>query len=162
MPDYAELIHHFDITNVGDISNIDHFDVEVETPQAPIVIQEPAIAITADVAYTPPVNISPLYSTIIQAFEIEGIGPPGPQGDPGIPGEPGPPGPPGSGGDLHYLHTQNVASDTWIIYHNLGKYPAIQIIDSAGTIVEGEVEHIDTNTSIVTFSVQFGGTASCN
>jgi hypothetical protein len=85
----TDPIHHFDIVNIGDQSNIDHFDVEIEVEQAPIVIQEAPTLITADIEYTPPVKISPVYATIIQAFVIESIGPPGEPGPPGIPGPPG-------------------------------------------------------------------------
>lgn len=68
----------------------------------------------------------------------------------------------GGGGDKNYLHVQNLAADTWMIFHNLGKYPSIDVIDSAGNLVVGEISHIDLNTSMVIFSVPFGGTATCN
>ena len=48
--------------------------------------------------------------------------------------------------DRHYLFTQSIPSDTWVIEHNLGKYPNVTIIDSAGTVVEGSVRYIDENT----------------
>jgi hypothetical protein len=143
-------IDHIEVDLPDETHGIDHFDVETPDQSMQINVESPG----------GPITIEPgIQDTIIQAFVIEQLGPPGPQGEPG---PPGPPGPSGTGGDKNYLHTQNLASNTWVINHNLGKYPVIAIIDSAGTVVEGEINHIDINTSIVTFSVQFGGTATCN
>lgn len=65
-------------------------------------------------------------------------------------------------GDKTYLHTQNLASDTWVIFHHLGKRPSIVVVDSAGTVVNGEISYIDNDTAMVQFSFPFGGTATCN
>lgn len=70
-------------------------------------------------------------------------------------------GPPGTG-DLNYLYTQLIASATWNITHNLGKYPNVVVIDSGNTEVEGEVEYVDVNSVILRFSAAFGGTATLN
>lgn len=43
----------------------------------------------------------------------------------------------GAGDDLNFAFTQNVASDLWMIQHNLGKYPSVSVADSAGTEVVG-------------------------
>lgn len=72
----------------------------------------------------------------------------------------GPPGPPGT--DLTYVHSQLVASDTWAVHHQLGKYPSITIVDSGGNVVAGDIEHDNINTATVRFSVPFGGQAYCN
>lgn len=74
-------IDHFDVDFPVDPSGIDHFDVE-QPDQTPIQInvEEPPQQVT----------VKPLGTdVIIQAFVIEGIGPPGPQGIQGIPGPPG-------------------------------------------------------------------------
>ena len=34
---------------------------------------------------------------------------------------------------------QGVASDTWVIVHNLNKYPSVALVDSAGRQFYGEV-----------------------
>lgn len=68
----------------------------------------------------------------------------------------------GGGGDKTYLHVQNLASTVWTINHNLGKYPAIDVVDSAGTRVEGTIEYLSLYVARVTFSSLFGGTATCN
>ena len=65
-------------------------------------------------------------------------------------------------GDKNYLFVQSVASDEWNIRHNLGKYPSVSIIDSAGSEVIGEVQHIDTNNLKIKFASGFSGKATLN
>lgn len=64
--------------------------------------------------------------------------------------------------DKHYTHNQNTASDVWIINHGLGKNPSVTVVDSAGTEVVGDIEHIDTNTVKIIFSAAFSGKAYFN
>ena len=64
--------------------------------------------------------------------------------------------------DKTYLHEQSVPSKEWNVQHNLGKYPAVTVVDSAGTEVVGSVEHIDHNTVKLTFSGAFSGKAFFN
>lgn len=66
------------------------------------------------------------------------------------------------GVDLSYTHSQSVALSTWPVTHNLGKYPSVTVIDSAGTEVEGAVQHLSTTQLVITFSAPFGGTAHLN
>lgn len=92
---------------------------------------------------------------------------PGAVAGPGIPvpgpaGPPGPPGTPGSGGDLAYTHTQLAPSTTWLVTHNLGKYPAVTVVDSGGTLVVGDVQHTSPNQLTITFTAAFGGVAHLN
>lgn len=58
-----------------------------------------------------------------------------------------------------FVHTQNVASNTWFITHNLNFYPNITVKDSGGSIVEGEVAYTNANEITLTFSSSFSGTA---
>lgn len=87
-------------------------------------------------------------------------GPAGPAGDPG--GPPGPAGPPGPQGDSGgvYLHDQAIPAALWDVVHNLGFFPNVDVIDSAGTVVEGAVHHFDQNHLEITFAFPFGGTAT--
>lgn len=64
--------------------------------------------------------------------------------------------------DKNYVHNQSSAASTWIIEHNLNKYPSISIIDSAGTEVYGSINRVDENIAILEFSAPFSGTAICN
>lgn len=72
----------------------------------------------------------------------------------GIPGLQGPQGDP-----FTYLHTQTEPDDEWVIEHNLGGYPHPVIIDSADSLVEGEVSFPDQNTVVIRFAGAFSGRA---
>lgn len=61
-----------------------------------------------------------------------------------------------------YVHEQSPASDTWVINHNLKKYPSVTIVDSAGRVVIGEVQYIDNTLIICSFSAPFSGIAYLN
>jgi hypothetical protein len=69
-----------------------------------------------------------------------------------------------SAGNPHgtYTHTQASASSIWTITHNLNCYPAVSIVDSAGSLVFGEIEYISANVVRVTFAAAFGGKAYLN
>ena len=64
--------------------------------------------------------------------------------------------------DKTYLHQQTVASDTWVVVHNLNKYPAVSVIDSAGNEVVGEIIYNDANQCTLKFEGGFKGTATFN
>lgn len=44
-----------------------------------------------------------------------------------------------------YVHEQGIASDVWVIEHNLNKHPSVTIVDSAENEVIGEIEYISNN-----------------
>jgi hypothetical protein len=58
-----------------------------------------------------------------------------------------------------YIHTQGVASTAWIITHNLGGRPSVTIVDSAGTVVIGEVTYNSNSEVEVNFTTAFSGFA---
>ena len=60
---------------------------------------------------------------------------------------------------VSYDHTQGVSSNTWVINHNLGFKPNVTVVDSAGTIYEGEITYTNTNSLTVSFSAAFSGKA---
>ena len=64
--------------------------------------------------------------------------------------------------DKHYAHEQMVPSAEWTVTHNLNKYPAVTIVDSAGTEVVGDVQYIDANTVRLSFNAAFSGSAYFN
>jgi hypothetical protein len=66
------------------------------------------------------------------------------------------------GGDKHYIFDKSIASEEWEIKHNLNKHPSVTVVDSADTIVHGEVQYIDNSKLIITFSVGFAGKAYLN
>ena len=61
-----------------------------------------------------------------------------------------------------YVHEQGIASDTWVINHNLNKRPSITIVDSADNVVEGAEKYIDNNTIEIYFNGAFKGKAYLN
>lgn len=61
-----------------------------------------------------------------------------------------------------YVHEQTEASAEWVIEHNLGRYPAVTVLDSDGSEVHGDVRHDSENKVTVKFTVPFGGTATLN
>ena len=61
--------------------------------------------------------------------------------------------------EVAYHHTQSLSSDTWEVEHNLGFYPNITTMDSAGTLVEGELQHLSKYRLRVTFSAPISGQA---
>jgi len=66
------------------------------------------------------------------------------------------------GGDKNYVHIQDTAAAVWTASHNLGKRPAVVVVDSAEDVVYGEIRHIDDNTVRLTFSGAFAGKAYFN
>lgn len=64
--------------------------------------------------------------------------------------------------DKTYLHHQTVASDTWVIVHNLNKYPSVAVIDSTGNEVIGEISYDDKNQVTLKFEGGFKGVATLN
>lgn len=66
------------------------------------------------------------------------------------------------GSDAYYRHVQSVAAAVWTVVHNLGKRPAVSVVDSAGDEVYGKV-HYDSDTQVtLSFSAAFGGEAYFN
>lgn len=61
-----------------------------------------------------------------------------------------------------YVHTQHEASDVWFIDHQMGRYPSVTVVDSAGTMVFGEVTYDNENRVTITFTAAFGGKAYLN
>lgn len=64
--------------------------------------------------------------------------------------------------DIKYTHVQLSSSSTWDIIHNLNKMPSVTVVDSAGTIVVGEINYINYNRLTIRFTSQFSGKAYLN
>jgi hypothetical protein len=62
----------------------------------------------------------------------------------------------------NYIHDQQLSSITWNIVHNMGKFPSVTILDTAGDEVEGDVTHISINQLTITFSAAVAGKALLN
>jgi hypothetical protein len=69
-------------------------------------------------------------------------------------------GPPGAAAGSFSQPFTNQSSVT--VNHNLGKKPAVTVIDSAGDECEGQVTHNSANQLTVVFSSSFTGTILCS
>lgn len=58
-----------------------------------------------------------------------------------------------------HVHTQASPSSTWTINHSLGGYPSVMVVDSAATVVIGEVSYVSTAQVVVEFTAPFSGFA---
>lgn len=67
-----------------------------------------------------------------------------------------------SSGVATYTHSQQSASNQWVINHELGRHPSVTVVDSAGTEVYGDVHYDNENQVTVTFSAPFSGKAFLN
>lgn len=63
--------------------------------------------------------------------------------------------------DTH-VHTQGSPSATWVITHNMNKFPSVTVVDSGENIVEGEVIYNNLNQLTINFSGGFSGKAYIN
>ena len=65
-------------------------------------------------------------------------------------------------GDANYVHDQGNASATWIVNHNLNKYCSVTVVDTANTVIIGQVTYNSVNRTTLTFRSAFAGKAYFN
>ena len=58
-----------------------------------------------------------------------------------------------------HVHEQGQAATTWAINHTLGGYPSVSVVDSAKTVVIGDVTYTSTAQIVVNYSAAFSGYA---
>ena len=58
-----------------------------------------------------------------------------------------------------HVHEQGSASSEWTIIHTLGGKPSVMVVDSANTVVVGEVRYISNTEIKVYFTAPFSGYA---
>ena len=64
--------------------------------------------------------------------------------------------------DKHFMYEQLTPTARWEIEHPLDKYPSVTIVDSAGSVVVGDIEYIDASKVILNFQAAFTGKAFLN
>ena len=64
--------------------------------------------------------------------------------------------------DANYVHDQGNAAATWVVTHNLNKLCSVTVVDTANTVVIGEVEYNSVNQATLTFKSAFAGKAYFN
>jgi len=68
----------------------------------------------------------------------------------------------GSGGDKNFIYNQTSPSATWNITHTLNKFPAVSVVDSAGTQWYPSITYNSTTSITLEFSAAFSGKAYLN
>ena len=61
-----------------------------------------------------------------------------------------------------YIHDQGTSSTVWTIVHNLDKRPSATVVDTAGTVVSGEISYVSNNEIEINFNNAFSGKAYLN
>jgi len=65
--------------------------------------------------------------------------------------------------DSSFIYTQVIASDFWDITHNIGKFPSVQVVDTANTSILGfEINYINKDRLTLSFILPFAGKAYLN
>jgi len=64
-----------------------------------------------------------------------------------------------AGNTRRHVHTQASPSITWVINHSLGGKPSVSVVDSADTMVVGEVTYNSNSQVTVEFTAAFSGYA---
>ena len=64
--------------------------------------------------------------------------------------------------DKTFIFNQGVPAVQWVISHNLGKFPAVSVVNNNKVLINGEVTYIDNNNLEVNFSAGFAGQAYLN
>ncbi len=59
----------------------------------------------------------------------------------------------------YYRHVQGTPAVLWEIQHPLNRYTAVSVVDSAGSIVEGDVTYLSPSELTIAFSAAFAGEA---
>ena len=73
-------------------------------------------------------------------------------------GPQGRPGDAGAGGQS-YEHVQSSASVEWIVNHNFGRNPIIEILNISGNVVVADIRHVSDNQSRINFNLPQAGKA---
>lgn len=76
----------------------------------------------------------------------------------GLTGPAGPAGPAGQGSEV-FEYSPPTAQAEWVLNHNFGRLPVVQVLSPGGFEVEAEVAHVSTNQARVYFNQPQQGTA---
>ena len=58
--------------------------------------------------------------------------------------------------------TQGVPSTTWIIQHDLDKFPSVTVVNESKEVMIGNILYVDKDNITITFSAPFSGYAYLN
>jgi hypothetical protein len=137
-----------------------------EADQTIVVVQADGTSTVINVDESNTVVVQDARTDVITAATQGPAGPLGPEGPQGAQGPQGPQGATGAQGDpgvSDARYQQSFQPTTLVtVNHNLGKFPAVTVYDSAGDEVEGSVHYMDVNTLTVSFAAAFSGTVILN
>lgn len=63
-----------------------------------------------------------------------------------------------AGGIVAIYHYQNSPQSVWTVNHNLGRLPAVTVIDSTNEVVFADIAHVSLSQFTVTFQAPLAGT----
>ena len=58
-----------------------------------------------------------------------------------------------------YIETLDTSKTEWVVNHGLGRYPNVQVVDSAGDVILVDIEHVDSNITILRYNTPMSGRA---
>lgn len=61
-----------------------------------------------------------------------------------------------------FTFVQSVPAAVWTIDHRLGLCPSVVVVDSAGTVVDGDIQYVSLDRIVLTFIGGFSGTCYLN
>jgi len=64
--------------------------------------------------------------------------------------------------DANFTYTQASSTATWVVTHNLNKFPSVETVDSNLEEIEGEVVHISNDQLEIRFNSPVSGFAYVN
>ena len=65
-------------------------------------------------------------------------------------------------GDKDFTYIKSTPDSVWEITHDLDKYPSVTVVDSAGSVVMGDITYTSKSAIKITFSAAFSGKAYLN
>lgn len=68
-------------------------------------------------------------------------------------------GPQGPAGSSAFVYQQLLPATVWIINHNLGYKPSVELLDSGSQEIDGAVAHPNNNQTVVTLNPASAGIA---
>jgi hypothetical protein len=54
-------------------------------------------------------------------------------------------------GEITYIHIQSSTSNTWVINHDLHRFPSVTVVDTSDNIVQGKVVYNSDKQLTITF-----------
>lgn len=61
-----------------------------------------------------------------------------------------------------FIHDQIASDSRWVVEHDLDKYPSVTIVDTAGTVIVGQINYISKSEIELIFTSAFSGKAYLN